>query len=69
MLTRLSEKLSPEENFQFLNSFLRQIGPVVRGHKGFIDKFVGDAVMALFPSGPDDALQARQAVGRSANSW
>ena len=37
--TSLSEKMSPEENFEFINSYLNQMGPIVRQHNGFIDKF------------------------------
>jgi class 3 adenylate cyclase len=46
--TALSESMSPEENFRFLNSYLRRMGPIIREHGGFIDKFIGDAIMALF---------------------
>jgi len=47
--TSISEKLTPEENFRFLNEYLRCIGPVITGNGGFIDKYIGDAIMALFP--------------------
>ncbi|HEY9649701.1 MAG TPA: adenylate/guanylate cyclase domain-containing protein, partial [Coleofasciculaceae cyanobacterium] len=53
-----SESMSPQENFDFINSYLRQVGPVIRQHNGFIDKYIGDAVMALFPETADDALTA-----------
>lgn len=56
--TSLSEKMTPQQNFNFLNSFLNQITPVIREHNGFIDKYIGDAVMALFPHNPEDALKA-----------
>lgn len=49
--TSLSETMTPEENFRFLNSYLRRMGPIIREHGGFIDKFIGDAIMALFPEG------------------
>lgn len=47
----------PKEVFDFLNSFLREVGPVIRKHNGFIDKYLGDGVMALFPGCPSDALK------------
>ena len=56
--TSLSEKMSPEENFNFLNSYLNLVGPIIRDNNGFIDKYIGDAVMAIFPDKPDDALRA-----------
>ena len=62
--TTLSERLSPGETFRFLNDYLRDIGPVTRAHGGYIDKYVGDAILAIFPDGPDDALQAALAMQR-----
>jgi class 3 adenylate cyclase len=59
--TTLSETMSPFENFNFLNSFLRRMGPKIRDAGGFIDKYIGDGIMALFPEKPDDAFTA--AVG------
>lgn len=62
--TTLSERLSPDETFRFLNEYLREIGPVTRAHGGYIDKYVGDAILAIFPDGPDDALSAALAMQR-----
>jgi len=56
--TSLSETMSPEENFNFINAYLRRVGPVIRQNKGFIDKYIGDAIMALFPEEPENALKA-----------
>ncbi len=63
--TSLSENMTPKENFDFLNSYLRHVGPVIRKNNGFIDKYIGDAVMALFPHSTDDALEA--AIGMFEN--
>lgn len=60
--TSLSETMSPEDNFNFLNSYLRRMGPEIRAHNGFIDKYIGDAIMALFPENADDALAAAVAM-------
>jgi two-component system sensor histidine kinase ChiS len=54
--TTLSETMTPEENFQFLNSFLSQMEPVILEHDGFIDKYMGDGIMALFPTTADNAV-------------
>lgn len=59
--TALSEKMSPAENFRFTNSYLSRMEPCIREHGGFIDKFIGDAIMALFPTDADAAVGA--AVG------
>lgn len=55
--TGLSENMSPEENFNFLNSYLKRIGPIIRKNRGFIDKYLGDGVMALFPGGDQNTLE------------
>ena len=59
--TTLSEKMTPDENFAFINAFLAHMGPVIRTHNGFIDKYIGDAIMALFEDA-DDALRAGLAM-------
>ncbi|HNG98116.1 MAG TPA: 7TM diverse intracellular signaling domain-containing protein [Leptospiraceae bacterium] len=56
--TSISESLSPSENFGFINSYLETMGPIIRKHNGFIDKYIGDAIMALFPQKPSDAIDA-----------
>jgi two-component system sensor histidine kinase ChiS len=56
--TSLSEGMSPRENFNFINAYLGRMSPIVKAHGGFVDKYIGDAVMALFPNSPDDALAA-----------
>ncbi|MBL8021728.1 MAG: response regulator [Leptospirales bacterium] len=55
--TTLSEGMTPKQNFDFINGYLGRFGPVIRKNEGFIDKYIGDAIMALFPSRPDDAVQ------------
>jgi len=47
--TSMSEKMNPQENFKFINSYLTRMGPIVRNNSGFIDKYIGDCIMALFP--------------------
>jgi len=60
--TSLSESMSPEENFGFINAFLSRMEPAIAENRGFIDKYIGDAIMALFSQGADDALQASVAM-------
>ena len=60
--TALSEKMTPEQNFGFLNSYLRRMNPFIWENEGFIDKYIGDAIMALFPKGADSALSAAVAM-------
>jgi hemerythrin len=54
--TPLSESMTPSENFEFLNSYLSQIEPIISQHRGIIDKYMGDAIMALFTHSADDAV-------------
>ncbi len=54
--TSLSETMTPVENFNFLNSYLGRVSPFIRKHHGFIDKYLGDGIMALFPGGAEDAV-------------
>jgi len=51
--TSMSEKMSPQETFSFLNEYLKRIGPIVRKNQGFIDKYMGDGIMALYPTADD----------------
>ena len=60
--TSLSESMSPQENFNLLNSYLMQMEPVITAHGGFIDKYIGDAIMALFPDSPDQAVRGALAM-------
>lgn len=56
--TKLSESMTPRETFNFINSYLKRMGPLIRENKGFIDKYIGDSIMAIFPTDPDYALLA-----------
>lgn len=56
--TSLSELMSPKENFDFLNAYLQHMEPIIHKHQGFIDKFIGDSIMALFEVCPEHAIDA-----------
>ena len=51
-----SEMMTAKENFSFVNVIYGKMGPLIREHKGFIDKYIGDAIMALFENA-DDAVK------------
>jgi signal transduction histidine kinase/class 3 adenylate cyclase/ActR/RegA family two-component response regulator len=55
--TSLSENMTPQENFDFVNAYLREVSPKIREHQGFIVKYLGDGMMAVFPNGADDAVR------------
>ena len=50
-----SEIMTAKENFAFVNTIYGKAGPIIREHNGFVDKYIGDAVMALFEKA-DDAV-------------
>lgn len=56
--TTISENMTPRENFDFINAYLRRVSPEIRNHYGIIVKFLGDGMMAVFPDGADDAVAA-----------
>lgn len=56
--TTLSESMSPQDTFNFINSYLKRMEPIVSKYGGFIDKYIGDAIMALFDKEPEDAVKA-----------
>ena len=64
--TALSEALKPQELLNFLNAYLERIDKVIHDHDGFIDKFIGDGVMALFEN-EKSQLGALNAVNAAIN--
>ncbi len=67
--TALSEQMTPQENFYFINEFLSIMEPVVRKFGGLIDKYMGDGIMAMFPGSPDKAVNAGSAMLRALNKF
>jgi len=55
--TSISEQMTPKANFDFINRYLEFVAPAVLENGGFIDKYIGDAIMALFPSDADSAVR------------
>jgi class 3 adenylate cyclase len=56
--TTLSEHMTPDENFRFVNDYLAVAGPPIRRNGGFVDRYSGDGILAVFPDGADSALNA-----------
>jgi adenylate cyclase len=56
--TTLSERMTPEQNFKFINAYLSRMEPAIVENQGLIDKYMGDGMMALFSRGADNALNA-----------
>lgn len=60
--TTISEGLSARELTRLMNEFLTPITAVIQEHRGTIDKYMGDAVMAFWGAPLADADHARHAV-------
>lgn len=56
--TGLSEQMTPEETFAFVCLFNKRMGPIIRSHNGFVNQYLGDSIMAIFPGEASDALAA-----------
>ena len=55
--TKLSEKLTSHEVFELLNKLLNSAIPTVSGAGGYIDKFIGDAILAVFDTEGSDPVK------------
>ncbi|MBF0401639.1 MAG: response regulator [Magnetococcales bacterium] len=61
--TKLSEQMSPHDIFALLNNYIGRMQKPIERNNGFIDKFIGDAIMALFDgSMQEQATHAVQAA-------
>lgn len=66
--TSLSEEMSPKDNFDFINHYLNHVYPPIPLNNGFVDKFIGDAIMALFYN-TRDAINAAIAMQKSLHAF
>ncbi|GAA6137287.1 adenylate/guanylate cyclase domain-containing protein [Arenicella sp. 4NH20-0111] len=60
--TTHSESMSPEDLAEWLNDFLTPMTTIIHKHKGAIDKYMGDAIMAFWGAPLDDDDHAEHAV-------
>lgn len=67
--TSLSETLTPQETFSFINSYLSQMVPLISVNDGIIDKYIGDAIMAIFPGKADDAVRCALQILKQLNFY
>lgn len=61
-----SRSLSLEENFNYINNYIKIVAPLIRKYDGFIDKYLGDGVLSVF-SKPQDAISCAHAILRAIN--
>jgi len=67
--TTIAEQMTPEENFRFVCSFNERMGPFIRQYNGFINQYLGDAIMAIFPGNATDALAAAVAMQKEVEQF
>ena len=63
--TNITEKMSAKQSFQFVNNLFQSLTPQIEKRTGFIDKYIGDAIMALFPHQVSTALHAAVGMTKS----
>ena len=56
--SRLAETMNSGDTSLFLNEYYGRLTPIIEKHEGFVDKYIGDSILAIFPESPDSALQA-----------
>lgn len=59
--TSVSTTLSLEENFNYINGYLNVVSPIIRKFGGFVDKYLGDGILAVFVK-PQNALECSKAI-------
>jgi class 3 adenylate cyclase len=59
------EGMTPEENIGFINAYLRAMEPMIVSAGGFVEGYIGDAILALFDRGAESALTAALAMLRA----
>ena len=73
--TRFCAGKEPREVVALLVGFHKQIVPLIAGHRGVVDKYLGDGVMATFgaahssPTAAADAMRAMEAIVGEARRW
>jgi len=56
--TPLIGSLTPRASIDFINAYIGHMEPAILANGGFVDSYIGDAIMALFDGPPDDAVSA-----------
>ena len=67
--TTMSESMSPQQNFDFINEYLAVMGPCIKNNNGFVNHYLGDGLMALFPGSAEDAVAASIDMSRALETF
>jgi len=60
--TRLSETMDPESLSELMNLYLTEMTKIIHKHRGTVDKYIGDAIMAFWGAPLSDEEHARHAL-------
>ena len=67
--TTISEGMTPRQNFKFINSYVGKMGPLIQDNKGFVNHYLGDGILALFPHTPQQALQSAIEMNKTIHKY
>jgi class 3 adenylate cyclase len=67
--TAISEGLSCGGVFDLLNAYFAMTNPIIDANGGIIDKYIGDAILSVFPNSPDGALRSVIAINRELQAF
>ncbi|WP_342733719.1 adenylate/guanylate cyclase domain-containing protein [Bradyrhizobium sp. B117] len=58
----IAEKMTPDELVKLMNEYLSAMTDIIESHGGYVDKYIGDSIVAMFGAPADDPAHARNAV-------
>lgn len=58
----IAEKMTPGELVKLMNEYLSAMTDIIESHGGYVDKYIGDSIVAMFGAPADDPAHARNAV-------
>ena len=67
--SHLNEDSSPKEIFTLLNMILGKISPIVREEGGFIEKYLGDGIIAIFPQNGEKAFECALRIQKTISDF
>jgi len=63
----ISEQMTPTELVAFMNEYLSEMTDIIEAEGGYVEKYIGDSIVAVFGAPVDDADHARHAVAAALN--
>jgi adenylate cyclase len=60
--SRIAERMSPHDLMSLMNEYLSEMTDIIEGHGGYVDKYIGDSIVAVFGAPADDSDHAANAA-------